>query len=256
MRISIKSAEEIAIMAKAGKMLADVMREVKAAARLGVSLNALDALAARLIREAGCKPAFLGYRPDESAKSYPASICASVNDIVVHGIPDKYLLKDGDVLKLDFGLIYPFVNGFNVDAAVTVIIGFGSDIAKRLVLVTEQALSKGIAQAKVGNRLGDIGHAIQKYIEDDGFSVVEGLTGHGIGRELHEDPPVFNYGKPGTGILLQPGMVIAIEPMVSVGKGEVIRRKDDSFSTKDGSLSAHFEHTVAVTSKGPRVLTK
>lgn len=255
--IPLKSGKEIALMAEGGKILAGIIKTVKDAARPGVVLKELDELAEKLIKKAGCKPAFLGYRPDGSSRPYPASICASVNDVVVHGVPGKYILKEGDVLKLDFGLVYPAVSGFNVDAAVTIAIGKANKTAERLIEVTRQALVKGIGQAKVGNRLGDISAAIQEYVERAGFSVVKELTGHGVGRELHEDPPIYNYGKAGTGILLQPGMVLAIEPMVAVGSGEVVHRPDDSFATKDGSLSAHFEHTVAVTSKkGQQILTE
>jgi methionyl aminopeptidase len=243
-------------MREAGKILAGIIKYVKEAARPGVSSADLDALAEELIRKSGCKPAFLGYRPAGAEKAYPATICASVNDVVVHGVPGKYVLKSGDILKLDFGLIYPPANGFNVDAAITLAVGKASKNAQRLIETTRQALINGIEQAQVGNHLGDIGWAIQSFVEKNGFSVVRGLTGHGIGRDLHEDPPVYNHGRQGEGLLLQPGMVLAIEPMVSVGKGDVIRLDDDSFATKDHSLSAHFEHTVAITSRGPIILTE
>ena len=255
MNIPIKSVKEIEIMRVAGKILAGIIKSVKAAARPGVSLKELDSLAEKLIREAGCKPAFLGYRPEGAAKSYTASICASINEVVVHGIPGKYVLKDRDILKLDFGLIYPPINGFNVDSATTVAVGKINRTVERFIEVTRQALARGIEQAKVGNHLGDIGWAIQSYVESEKFSIIKELTGHGIGRILHEDPPVYNYGRAGTGVLLQSGMTFAIEPMVSAGSGEVVQRPDDSFATKDGSISAHFEHTIVITARGPEILT-
>lgn len=260
MAVSLKSDKEISIMREAGKILAGIIKSVKTAVAPGIILRDLDILAEKLIREAGCRPAFLGYRPEGAKKPYSFTICASVNDVVVHGIPGRYALKDGDVLKLDFGLVYPPFDGFNVDAAVTVAVGKANKIAERLIEVTRQALAKGIEQAAVGKHLGDIGWAIQSFVEKNGFSVVRGLTGHGIGRSLHEDPPVYNYGKRGEGLLLQPGMVLAIEPMVSAGTppggGEIIQRDDDSFAIADRSISAHFEHTVAITSKGPEILTQ
>ncbi|MBI4119520.1 MAG: type I methionyl aminopeptidase [Parcubacteria group bacterium] len=255
MIIPAKKTEIISVMREAGKILAGVIQEVGRAANVGVALKELDELAESLIRKAGCRPAFLGYRPEGARKPYPATICASVNEVVVHGVPNSYRLKDGDILKLDFGLVYPPKGGFYVDAAVTVPIGKVSKKAELLIAVTRDALMKGIAQATVGKRLGDVGAAIQKHVEKNGFSVIRGLTGHGIGVHLHEDPPVYNYGKPDTGVLLQPGMVFAIEPMVALGSGEITQLPDDSFATQDGSLSAHFEHTVAVTARGPEVLT-
>lgn len=250
--VTLKSKEEIGIMAIGGKMLRDVMSKVAAEASIGVSLKSLDELAEKLIRQAGATPAFLGYRPHGAGKPYPASICASVNDIVVHATPTHYKLRSGDVLKLDFGLRH---EEFCLDAAVTVAIGKVSLEAEKLIAATKKALLLGIKAAQPGNHLGDIGAAIATYIHSKKFDVAIGLTGHGIGHELHEDPSVFNFGKPGAGMELHPGLVIAIEPMTTAGNGKLVQLPDDSYVTADGSISAHFEHTVAITEKGPVILT-
>lgn len=248
----IKTPEEIEKIRKAGKILAQVAKTVLARAEEGTSLKILDDLAKELTVKAGAKPAFLGYQPYGAKKPYPCSICASVNDIVVHGVPNIYRLKSGDILKMDFGVV---LDGWHADAAWTVGIGKVLPTAQKLIKVTEKALFAGIKQAKPGHTLGDIGWAINNTVSEAGFRVVEGLTGHGIGKELHEDPSVFNNGKKGAGITLKPGMVLAIEPMVSAGTSEVLQGKDDSFATADGSLSAHFEHTIAITDRGPEILT-
>lgn len=239
-------------MTAGGVMLRGVMQEVASAAREGVSLKSLDELAEKLIRQAGAAPAFLGYQPHGAGKPYPATICASVNDIIVHGLPTQRKLKSGDVVKLDFGLRH---NGLCLDAAVTVAIGNVTAEAEKLIAATKKALLLGIKEARPGNRLGDIGAAISAYVRSKGFSVAEGLTGHGIGRDLHEDPSVYNFGKRGSGMELTPGLVIAIEPMVTAGGGKIAQLPDDSYATYDGSLSAHFEHTIAITEKGPVILT-
>ncbi len=237
----------------AGKILVSVAKEVVAAAKDGTRLKDLDILARDLIRKAGGEPAFLGYRPYGAKKAYPSSICASINDVIVHGIPGQYKLKSSDILKLDFGVRY---EGYYADAAWTVPIGKISAEAVKLIETTRNALKLAVKQCKTGKTLGDIGFAIQDYVKKHGFKVVQGLTGHGIGKELHEDPSVYNDGQKGKGLKLEPGMVLAIEPMVSVGSPQIVQLKDDSYATVDGSLSAHFEHTVAITENGPEVLTE
>ncbi len=218
----------------------------------GVGLKDLDELARKEMAEAGGKPAFLNYRPAGARKPYPASICTSVNEVIVHGLPTNYQLKNGDLLKIDFGLIY---KDFYTDIALTVGIGNISTTASQLINVTRKALDLAIEQCYVGKALGDIGFAISRFVKKNGFSVAKGLTGHGIGRHLHEDPSVFNEGQSGKGMKLEPGLVIAIEPMISAGGPEIIQLPDESYAMKDGSLSAHFEDTIAITEGGPLVLT-
>ena len=251
--VILKSPEEIEIMSEGGKILARVLAALRREVRPGVETIALDGLARKLIKEAGAEPAFLNYRPAGSRTAYPFTLCASLNECVVHGRPSKYKLREGDVLKLDLGLKY---KGYYLDSAITVGIGETSQEAKRLIKVTEDALAVGIKQAKPGKAVGDIGAAIEKFVKKNGFSVVRSLTGHGIGRELHEDPQVLNFGESGTGEELKAGMVLAIEPMVAAGSGATKTLADDSFVTADGSLTAHAEHTVAMTEQGPRVLTR
>jgi methionyl aminopeptidase len=247
--IILKTPDEIEIMARASKLVAETLQALKREVRPGVTTDELDRIAEEFIRARGGTPAFKGYR------NYPKTLCASVNEQVVHGIPSKRVLKEGDVIGLDLGAI---VEGFYGDAAVTVPVGAIHPRVAELLQVTEDALYKGIEQAVVGNRLSDISHAVQRHAEAAGFSVVTDFVGHGIGRALHEEPQVPNYGKPGQGPRLQVGMVLAIEPMVNVGASEV-RVLDDQWTavTKDGSLSAHFEHTIAIQASGPpRILTK
>lgn len=251
--MQLKTAEEIRLMAEGGAILRRIATELETAAKEGVRLKELDALAKRLMEEAGGTPSFLNYTPAWAETAYPASICASVNDIVVHGIPDAYRLRSGDVVKIDLGLKY---KGFHTDTATTVGVGEISDEAKSLIAVTRDALILAIDQCVVGNTTGDIGFAINAYVRKQGMRVAKGLTGHGIGRNLHEDPVVYNEGKPGAGAKLVPGMVIAIEPMVTVGSGAMKEMPDGSFRTAEGALSAHFEHTVAITEEGPIILTK
>lgn len=250
--ITIKTQNEINKIKKAGQILAAVAAEVKKSAKEGVALIELDELANQLIKKAGAKPAFLGYRPYGAKRPYPRTICASINDEVVHGIPTAYKLKSGDLLKLDFGVIY---EGYYADAAWTIGIGQISPLAQKLIKTTEEALYQGIDAAIAGNTLGDIGYAISNYVKKNGLKVIQGLTGHGIGKALHEEPEVYNEGQKGKGIKLEPGMVLAIEPMVSAGSPYIIQRTDDSFVTEDGSLAAHFEHTVAITERGSEILT-
>ena len=240
--IVFKTPEEVEVMAKASRMVAEALQILKEEVRAGISTDELDRIAEDAIRSRGGVPAFKGYR------NYPKTLCASVNDQVVHGIPSGRRLMDGDIIGLDLGAI---VGGFYGDSAVTVPVGSVSPDVQRLIRVTEEALLLGIEQAVVGNRLSDISHVVQTHVEAAGFSVVTEFVGHGIGRQLHEEPQVPNYGKPGQGPRLQPGMVLAIEPMVNMGKSPV-RILDDRWTavTQDGSLSAHFEHTIAIQAKG------
>jgi methionyl aminopeptidase len=243
-----KSPDEIAQMHRAGRIVAGTIEAVTAAVRPGVTTEALDRVAEEYIRTQGALPSFKGYR------GFPASICTSVNDQVVHGIPGPRILKAGDILSLDFGAIW---EGYHADSAVTVFVGEPpSAEAEKLVRVTEEALEAGIGQLVPGKRLSDIGYAVQQMVEGAGFSVVREYVGHGIGRNLHEDPPIPNYGPPGRGPDIAPGLVVAIEPMVNAGGWETRLLGDEwTVVTADGSLSAHFEHTVAVTEDGPAVLT-
>jgi methionyl aminopeptidase len=249
----LKTPAEIEIMADAGRRLASVVDCLKREARVGVTTIFLDKLARKLIRESGAEPAFLGYKPAGAVKPYPYAICASLNDVVVHGLPSDRALKDGDLLKIDLGLKY---RGFYSDSAITIPIGNVGRAAEKLVRITREALDIGIAEARPGKTVGDIGYAIEKYVVSHKLSVVRSLTGHGIGRELHEEPQVLNFGRKGTGEELVAGMVLAIEPMVAMGSGATKQLADDSFVTADGSLAAHWEHTVAITEEGPRVLTR
>lgn len=247
--IILKTPAEIAVMAEASRVVAEALAIVKKAVCPGISTEELDRIAEEAIRSRGAVPAFKGYR------NYPKTLCASVNEQVVHGIPSKRKLKEGDIIGLDLGAI---VGGFYGDSAVTVAVGRISGETVKLVQVTEEALYLGIKQAVVGNRLTDISNAVQQHVESAGFSVVTEFVGHGIGRQLHEEPQVPNYGKPGQGPRLQPGMVLAIEPMVNMGRSAV-RVLEDRWTavTVDGSLSAHFEHTIAVQSSGaPRILSQ
>lgn len=248
----IKTPVEIEIIARAGKILRHALDLLAPEIKPGVTLAALDRLAKKIIESNGGESAFLGYVPEGASKPYPATLCTSVNDIVVHGVPSSYKIKKGDVVSIDCGVR---LNGWYSDAAITVIVGNVTPKIRKLVAVTEQALERGIEAAQVGNTVGDIGYAIGSYIKSNGFFVIQGLTGHGVGMVLHEDPNIFNEGKPGTGMKLLPGMVIAIEPMVAIGTGRVQQLDDDSFATVDGSISAHFEKTIAITNEGPRILT-
>ncbi len=243
-----KSAAEIARIAAAGRVLADCIDALAEAVRPGVSTGELDRLAESFIRERGGVPTFLGYR------GFPRSICASPNDMVVHGIPGKTRVTDGDLLSLDVGVT---LDGYVADSAVSLAVGTVGAEARRLMDVTRESLEAGLAECRAGRRLGDVSHAVQEVVEDAGFSVVRSLVGHGVGRTMHEDPQIPNYGEPGRGPRLEEGMVFAIEPMVNAGGYEVYVADDGwSIYTSDGSLSAHFEHTVAVTREGPKVLTR
>jgi methionyl aminopeptidase len=244
--IILKTPEEIAVMAKASRVVAEALAVLKSAIKPGITTDELDQLAELEIRARGALPAFKGYR------NYPKTLCASVNEQVVHGIPSKRVLKEGDIIGLDLGAI---VGGFYGDSAVTVAVGRIDEKTAALVRITEESLALAIEQARVGNRLSDISHAVQRHVEAAGYSVVTEFVGHGIGRQLHEEPQVPNYGKPGQGPRLQAGMVLAIEPMVNMG-GAAVRVLDDRWTavTVDGSPSAHFEHTIAIQPSGPAVV--
>lgn len=244
--IILKTPDEIAVMAKASRVVAEALAVLKNAVKPGITTDELDRLAESEICARGAIPAFKGYR------NYPKTLCASVNEQVVHGIPSKRTLKEGDIVGLDLGAI---VGGFYGDSAVTVAVGRIEEKAAALVRITEESLALAIGQARVGNRLSDISHAVQRHVEAAGYSVVTEFVGHGIGRQLHEEPQVPNYGKPGQGPRLQAGMVLAIEPMVNMG-GSAVRVLDDRWTavTADGSLSAHFEHTIAIQPSGPALV--
>jgi methionyl aminopeptidase len=247
--IILKSPDEVAKMRVAGGIVAETIETVLAAVEPGVSTADLDVVAEAFIRERKATPSFKGYR------GFPASICASLNEEVVHGIPSpKRILKEGDVLSLDFGAIW---DGYHADSAVTVFVGEPpSAEAEKLVRVTEEALEAGISQIRPGGRLSDISHAVQQVVEGAGFSVVREYVGHGVGRSLHEDPQIPNYGLPGRGPELRPRLVVAVEPMVTMGDWKTRVLADDwTVVTADGSLAAHFEHTIAVTEDGREVLT-
>lgn len=246
--ILIKSDEELRGIAEACRMVGETLAALSPLAVPGVSTAELDREAERLITGWAAKPAFKGYR------GYPASICASVNNEVIHGIPSGRKLRKGDIISIDVGVYY---RGFYGDAALTLPVGEITAEARKLLRVTEESLYKGIEKAVAGGRVSDIGSAVQEHVEASGFSVVRAFVGHGVGRFLHEEPQVPNFGKPGRGPKLEPGMTIAIEPMVNAGRYEVNVLPDGwTAVTRDGSLSAHFEHTVAITPEGPKVLTK
>jgi methionyl aminopeptidase len=246
--VYLRGPEEVAVIKDAAQLVAMTLAHVSQQAKPGVTTAELDRIAEEFIRSHGGRPAFKGYR------GFPASICPSVNEEVVHAIPGPRELKAGDILGLDVGVEK---GGYYADAAVTVPVGEVSETAKRLLEVTRGALAAGVAQAKAGNRVGDISHAIQSYVESKGFSVVRSLVGHGIGREMHEEPQVPNYGPPDRGPKLMAGQVLAIEPMVNVGGPDVVTLDDGwTVVTKDASLSAHFEHTVAIGADGAVVLSE
>jgi len=245
--ITIKSAREIEIMRQGGKITAGVLSLLARTAKAGMTTADLDRIAEQSIRERGGTPTFMGYN------GFPASICTSVNDVVVHGIPGGTVLRDGDLLSIDIGTTF---EGYVSDSAVTVPIGNVSKAADRLLRVTQECLMLGIARMQRGNHLSDIGHAVQEHAERNGYGVVRALVGHGIGQQMHEDPQVPNYGKAGQGLTLRTGLCLAIEPMITQGTHEVEILSDGwTVATADGKLAAHFEHTVALTDDGPRILT-
>jgi methionyl aminopeptidase len=242
-----KSPAEIDKMARAGEILVRTMDLLAGKIRPGVTTGELDKAAERFIRSQGATPAFKGYR------GFPGSICTSPNDMVVHGIPGRFKLSRGDVVSVDIGVVY---DGWVADAARTFGVGEISPVAGKLLDVTRESLFKAVEQCRPGNHLGDVGAAVQQHVEAGGFSVVRSLVGHGIGREMHEEPQIPNYGTPGKGLVLEPGMVLAVEPMTTAGR-HMVRMGDDGWAiyAQDGSLTAHFEFTVAVTEDGPRILT-
>lgn len=246
--IILKSPEEIEKMAESCRIVADTIEAIRFMVKPGLTTRDVESFAETHIKELGGVPAFKGYR------GYPASICTSVNDEVIHGIPSKRFLQEGDILSIDLGV---YKDGFYGDGAVTVPVGQIAPTLEKLLRVTEESLYIGIMNAIVGHRVSDISHAIQRHVESNGFSVVKAFVGHGIGRELHEDPQIPNFGPPGRGPRLMEGMTLAIEPMVNLGSHEVFVLNDGwTAVTADGKPSAHFEHTVLVTSEGPRILTK
>lgn len=246
--IYLKSPDEIAVMDKAGLVLADAFERLCAALRPGVTTGELDRVAEEAIASAGARPSFKGYR------GFPASICTSPNDVIVHGIPGPLRLEEGDIVSLDVGVLY---EGFHADSAWTLAVGEVSHDAAHLLEITERSLDAAIEQCRVGRRLGDIGHAVESTAQAAGYSVVREYAGHGVGRQLHEEPWVPNFGPPGRREVLAPGMTLAIEPMVNA-QGAATRTLEDEWTvvTADGALSAHFEHTVAITDDGPRILTR
>lgn len=246
--IILKTSRELAALRKAGKISQAALKLAGEAVEPGISTWEIDRLVRRYIESAKATPSFLGY------EGYPASACISVNDVVIHGIPQKsQILKKGDIVSIDVGACY---QGFHGDNAWTFPCGEISPEARALLDAAEKSLFLGIEQARPGNRLGDIGHAVQEYVEARSYSVVREFTGHGVGADMHEDPSVPNFGKPGRGVRLTPGMVIAIEPMINMGRREIEIKPDGwAVVTRDGSLSAHFEHTIAITKEGPVILT-
>jgi len=250
----IKTEEEIKILREGGKRLAQILNKVKDKVRPGVSTKELDIYAEKLIREGGDSPAFLNYRPEGAKYPYPASLCVSVNDEVVHGIPNTdRILKEGDIVGIDCGLKH---KNLFTDMAITVSVGEIDAEAKKLLKITREALEKGVSAARAGNRVGDVSHAIESFVRPYKYGIVEVLSGHGVGRSIHEDPYVPNFGKPGTGPKIVLGMVIAIEPMLNQGTKNVILQGDGyTFRTADNKKSAHFEHTVLISEAGPEILT-
>lgn len=253
--IVLKSPNEIALMRQAGRIVANVLAELRERVKPGVSLLELDEMAENLIRRQGATPSFKGYPSnDPKVPPFPASICASVNDEIVHGIPTARRLREGELLKVDVGAFY---KGYHGDSAMTFAVGEVSAEARRLMEVTQACLADAIAAARAGRRTGDIGAAIQRRAESNGFSVVREYTSHGVGRELHEGFSLLNVGREGQGMLLRPGLTIAIEPMINAGKyGTKVKRDGWTVATIDGKLSAHFEHTVAITEGEPEILTR
>jgi methionyl aminopeptidase len=252
--VIIKTPEEIEILREGGKRLARILAEVATHVRPGISSTELDTIAEGLIRDGGDEPAFKGYKPALHMKPFPASLCVSVNNEIVHGIPSQnVVLKEGDIVSLDLGLKH---KGLFTDHAITVPVGTVSKKDTELMRATKEAMLVGIAAAVGGGRVGDIGYAIQTFVKPYGYGIVRDLSGHGVGRAIHEDPYIPNYGKAGKGELLKPGMVVAIEPMLNLGEDDTIVARDGyTVKTADGSKSAHFEHTVLITEGEPEILT-
>lgn len=246
--ISIKTEKEIEIMKECGEILADIMEELKKLVKPGIATDEINRAAEALILKHGGKPSFKGY------DGFPAALCVSINEEIVHGLPSDRALREGDIVSLDLGMKR---NGFHSDMAFTMPVGKVSSEALRLIEVTEKSLRRGLNEVRPGNTFGDVGSAVQEFVESQGFGVVRDLCGHGIGTELHEDPQVLNYGKRGSGPKIKEGMVFCLEPMVTVGDWRIKRAEDGyGFQTRDGSLSAHSEHMIAVTKRGCRILTE
>lgn len=255
--ITKKTSEEIETLAEGGALLATILRALGEYAAPGMTTKDLDDKAMQLAEQYGVEPVLLGYKPSFAPHPYPAAVCISVNDVVQHGIPSPdEVLEEGDVVNIDMSIGY---KGLIVDSGITVGVGEIDQESQKLINVTKEALTRGIKEAKAGNHIGDISHAIQTYVEGQGFSIVEALCGHGVGYGVHEEPSIPNFGKKGTGPKIEVGHVYAIEPIVNVGKKDVLFDDDgDGYSvyTEDGSRSAHFEHTVAITEEGPVILTR
>jgi methionyl aminopeptidase len=253
--ITIKTPQEVKILSEGGKILASVLSEVVSAVKPGISTQDLNEQAERLIKKVGGLPSFLNYKPRGDKKKYPSSMCVSINDEVVHGVPSAHrILQEGDLVSLDLGLEY---KKLHTDMAVTVGVGKISSKAEKLIQITKEALCVGIDELKEGAVIGNYGFIVQRFVEKAGFNIVRQLVGHGVGYSLHEDPEILNWGKKGRGLELKSGMVLALEPMVCEGKAEVFLDNDDwTWKTKDGLLSAHFEHTIAIDKRNCRVLTK
>lgn len=252
MPAKLKTPDDIEILRQSGLILAEVLDTLAREAVIGTKLSYLDRHARELMASRGATPTFLGYRPEGALSAYPAAICASVNDIIVHGLPGEYRLRTGDVLKIDAGVTF---HGLITDAAVTVAIPPVTPTVSRLLETTHRALDEALAACGPGKKLGDIGAAIERAAKRGACTVIAGLTGHGVGFALHEDPTVYNYGTKGEGMKLVPGLVLAIEPMFSLGSPDIHQYPDDSYGTADKSIAAHFEHTVAITEDGYEVLT-
>ena len=252
--VEIKTESELAVMREAGRVVARTLDAVKEAAAIGVSLLELDEIAAQVISDAGAKPSFLDYHPRSAPTPYPGVICTSVNDAIVHGIPNGYRIADGDLVSIDCGA---YIDGWHGDAAISFVVGKADPADLDLIAATERALRAGIDAAQAGGRLGDISHAVSLVGRAAGYGMTEDHGGHGIGRAMHEDPHLPNEGRPGRGLRLKPGLVLAIEPMLTAGGTDDYRHAADGWTihTADGSRAAHVEHTVAITEDGPRVLT-
>jgi len=245
--VSIKTLEEIQIMAEGGKILAGIMKELEKNVKPGITTEDLNRLAENLILKSGGKCSFKGY------EDYPACLCTSINEEIVHSVPSARQLKDGDIISLDLGIFY---QGFHTDMAITVPVGKILPETQRLIRVTKKALKRGIKKTRPGNTIGDIGNTIQRYVEGQGFNVVRELCGHGIGKEIHEDPKILDYGKRHSGLEIKEGMVLCLEPMVTVGDWKLKKSADGfGYQTQDDSLSCHFEHTMVVTKNGAKILT-
>jgi len=248
MTISIKTPGEISLMREGGRILAKIMKELEKEVRPGITTRELEIKAEKLILKHGATPSFKGYQ------NYPATLCTSINEEIVHVVPSERILKEGDIISLDLGIFY---KGFHTDMALTLPVGEVDPEARRLIRVTKKALKRGIKKSRPGNTFGDIGNTIQRYVESQGFNVIRDLAGHGIGKELHEEPQILNYGKRKKGAKIKEGMVFCIEPMVSMGDWRIKKTRDGfGYQTADNSLSCHFEHTIAVTKEGPEILTQ